>query len=80
MFTRQLLLKRVSSSKRWLSNQQQQEIKRPTRPPRPPPGTVDPKAQLFLFLAGTGAAVGTISTIVLFEQMKRSPPPPPSGA
>ena len=40
------------------------------RPPRP----VDPRAKVFLFLAGTGAAVGTISTIVLFEQMKRAPP------
>jgi hypothetical protein len=28
----------------------------------------------FLFLAGTGAAVGTISATVLFEQAKRPPP------
>lgn len=43
------------------------------RPRRERP--VDRRGVFFLALAGTGAAVGTISATVLFEQMKWSPPP-----
>lgn len=60
----------------------------PPLPPTPTPNNpqfhhrrqqrpVDRRGVFFLALAGTGAAVGTISATVLFEQMRWSPPPVP---